>query len=101
MRPIIRQNPSTPALPDFRNLGTVLRILLAVNAIGAIAALVVEPRWELWSAAWLDVLAYLEPCLMTELMLLYVLQPVFERTPYTTGAMLIVAITILLVLGVD
>ena len=29
---IIRQNALPPALPDFRNLGTFLRILLAVNA---------------------------------------------------------------------
>ena len=31
MRSIIRQNADQPALPDLRNLGTILRILLAVN----------------------------------------------------------------------
>ena len=38
MRPIIRQNPVPLALPDFRNLGTVLRILLAANALALAAA---------------------------------------------------------------
>ncbi|HZQ63028.1 MAG TPA: histidine kinase [Casimicrobiaceae bacterium] len=101
MRSIIRQTPSLAALPDFRNLGTVLRVLLAVNAIGAIAAIVVEPRWLLWSAAWLDVLAYLEPCLMTELLVLYLLQPVFERSGYRAGVALILAVTVAIVIAVD
>lgn len=101
MRSIIRQNPATAALPDFRNLGTVLRVLLAVNAIGLIAALVVEPRWSLWSAAWLDVLAYLEPCLMTELLVLYIMQPVFDRMAYVTGVAVVLALTVAIVVGVD
>ncbi|MDQ6621235.1 MAG: histidine kinase [Pseudomonadota bacterium] len=88
-------------MPDFRNLGTVLRILLAVNAIGAIAALVSETRWDVLSAAWLDVLAHVEPCLMTELMLLYILQPAFERLSYRAGVLAIVALTIAIVAGLD
>ena len=42
MRSIIRQNADQPVLPDFRNLGTILRILVAVNAGGA--AVLVRPR---------------------------------------------------------
>ncbi len=103
MRPIISQKPSTPepVLPDFRNLGTVLRVLVAVNAMAAIAALVVEPRWALWSAAWLDILVYVEPCLMTELLLLYALQPVLERFRYVTGVAIVVAVTAIVVVAVE
>src|SRR5262245_37255173 len=42
MPSIIKPNTSTPELPDFRNLGTILRIVLAVNLITAVAALVRE-----------------------------------------------------------
>ena len=101
MRPIIRQNPPAPLLPDFRNLGTVLRILLAVNAVGAIAALLAAPTWDMWSATWLDVLAHLEPCLMTELLLLYLLQPLFERIGYRLGAAVILVLTALIVVAID
>ena len=43
MRPIIRQNPDPLPLPDFRNMGTILRVLLAVNGVVAIAA------WLWWT----------------------------------------------------
>jgi hypothetical protein len=33
MRAIINQKPDLPRLPELRNLGTVLRILLAVNGL--------------------------------------------------------------------
>ncbi|MET0683362.1 MAG: hypothetical protein ABWZ29_08490, partial [Casimicrobiaceae bacterium] len=54
MQPIIRQNAIAPALPDLRNLGTILRIVLAVNAMTAVTALVREPQFDLWTAQWLD-----------------------------------------------
>ncbi|MEP7206878.1 MAG: histidine kinase [Casimicrobiaceae bacterium] len=103
MRPIINQNAIPPGegLPDFRNLGTVLRILLAVNAVAAVAALLVEPRWQLWSATWLDMVAIVQPCLLTELMLLYALQPVFARHSLATGALAILVITAGIVAAVD
>ena len=39
MQGIIRQNPEQPALPDLRNLGTILRILVAVNGAALVVAL--------------------------------------------------------------
>lgn len=38
--PSIKQNPATLPLPDFRNCGVMLRILLGVNLLAAAAALV-------------------------------------------------------------
>ena len=94
MRPIIRQNPDLPALPDFRNLGTILRILVAVNGAAVIAAVVQAPRLELWPSQWLDNVSVLEPQLMLELALLYGLSPWLARQPYATAAWLIAAITV-------
>ena len=101
MRPIIRQNPDLPVLPDFRNLGTILRILVAVNAAAAIAAIVQAPRLELWAAQWLDNMSMLEPHLMLQLALLYGLQPWLARQPYATGAWLVAGITVVCGLAVN
>ena len=67
MRSIIRQNTIALELPDFRNLGTILRIVLAVNAFAAVAALVREPQLDQWAAQWLDLMAVVEPHLIAEL----------------------------------
>ena len=95
MRPIIRQNPDLPALPDFRNLGVILRVLVAANAAAAIAALLEAPRLELWPAEFLDNVSVLQPQLMLQLALLYAIQPWLERQPYATGAWLVAGTTVI------
>src|SRR6266545_6681030 len=92
MARIIRQNSTAPALPDVRNLGTVLRILLAVNAVAAVAALVRAQSGVAWSAEWLDVVSIVEPQLLLELTALYALGPWLAQQPYTTGACIVAAI---------
>ena len=101
MRPIIRQNPDLPALPDFRNLGTVLRILVAVNGAAVIAAIVEAPRPELWPGHLLDNLSALEPQLMLQLALLYAISPWLARQPYATGAWLVAGMTVACTLAVN
>ena len=96
MRPIIRQNPDLPALPDFRNLGVVLRILVAANGGrgGGCARPGAAPR-NLWASEFLDnisVAAAAAAC--CSLPLLYALQPWLARQPYATGAWLVAAITV-------
>src|SRR6266581_459582 len=46
MRAIINQKTGRPGLPELRNLGTVLRILLAVNGAAVVAVFARESRWE-------------------------------------------------------
>ena len=101
MRPIIRQNPDHPALPDFRNLGTVLRILVAVNGAAVIAAIIQAPRLELWSAEMLDNISVLEPQLMLQLTLLYAISPWLARQPYATGAWIVAGMTVACGLAVN
>jgi two-component system sensor histidine kinase AlgZ len=93
MAAIIRQNPALPMLPDFRNLGTMLRVLVAVNALAAVAALVRVARWDAWMIEWLDVVAVLEPYLLAQLALLFALQPWLARQSYVVGASVVVAST--------
>jgi two-component system, LytTR family, sensor histidine kinase AlgZ len=100
MQPIIRQNAITLELPDLRNLGTILRIVLAVNAMTALAALVNAPQLDLWTLHWLDMSAVVEPHLIAELAVLYALAPWLARQPWTTGALAVAALTVVIGLGV-
>jgi len=67
MRAIINQKPPLPRLPELRNLGTVLRILLAVNGLALVVAFDREPRFEGFSAAWLDTTSIVEPHLLAKM----------------------------------
>jgi two-component system, LytTR family, sensor histidine kinase AlgZ len=99
LRSIINQNEVPLLLPDLRNLGTILRILLAVNAFVLIAASVREPRWETLSATWVEMVALVEPPLMLELLILYILAPWFGRLAYESGAVMVIALTLAVSLG--
>ncbi len=94
MRSIIRQNSVPLALPDFRNLGTILRVLVAANGFAAVAALVQEPHPALWLTEWFVNAAALEPQLLLQLAVLYALQPWLARQPYAIGAGVVAATTV-------
>ena len=94
MSSIIRQNTIAPELPDFRNLGTILRIVLAVNAFAAIGALVHEPQLDLWASQWLEMMASIEPHLIGELAVLYAIAPWLARQSDATGALVVAVVTI-------
>jgi hypothetical protein len=57
MRAIINQKANPPSLPELRNLGTVLRVLLAVNGVALVMVFAREARWEALSEAWLETAA--------------------------------------------
>lgn len=93
MRTIINHNRVPLALPELRNLGTILRILLGVNALVLIAAIVTETRWTAISDVWVQATAIVEPQLLIALLILYAAAPWLERLPYRTGAIAILALT--------
>lgn len=95
MQSIIRQNGHRPALPDFRNLGTVLRILVAVNAGAALFALAREPSPARWFAELSAAVGTAEPYLFLVLAVLWAASPRLGRMPYGTGAAVVVLVTVL------
>jgi len=99
MRTIINQNRDPLELPDLRNLGTILRILLAVNAMVFVAALAGDTRWRDISDAWVQMSAMVEPPLLVILLALYALSPWLARLPYDHGATAVVALSATVVLG--
>ncbi len=94
MRTIIRQNPVSLALPDFRNLGTILRVVVAANGAAAVAAIVQQPQLEQWSGEFIANAGTLEPGLLLVLVVLYTVSPWLSRQPYATGASVVAGITV-------
>jgi len=101
MRAIINQKSDPLCLPELRNLGTVLRILLAVNGAALIVVFARESRWEALSAGWLETAAIVEPHLLICVLFLYVLAPWLERLPYQTASIAILALVLILTLVLD
>jgi two-component system sensor histidine kinase AlgZ len=83
-------------LPDLRNLGVNLRILLLVNLLAVIAAIMqtqilseVLPRLTEFSVL-------LQPVLLLSLFLLYLIWPLLRQLPYMIGVALILLIELTL-----
>jgi len=90
----IKQNFSADALPDFRNLGVIARVLLAVNAFAFAAALVAEPAWGAALDRFLRAAALIEPMLLATLVVLYALSSMIARMAYWQGCAAVLAIAL-------
>jgi two-component system sensor histidine kinase AlgZ len=90
----IKQNFTADALPDFRNLGVVARILLGVNALAFAAVLAAVPGWGAALERFLLVAARLEPALAVTLAVLYMLSGALARLRYWQGGAAVVALTL-------
>jgi two-component system, LytTR family, sensor histidine kinase AlgZ len=93
----IGQSAYPDLLPDFRNLGVMARVLLAVNGLAAAAVLFATPTLGGALDQFMRTAAYLEPLLLVELVVLAALSPLFARLPYWTGSAAIVATVLALV----
>jgi two-component system sensor histidine kinase AlgZ len=77
----IRQIPSPHPLPDWRNFGVILRILLGVNALALFAALVQSGALAAWLPRYMDLAAWVEPLLLAVLGLLAGVRGLLWRLP--------------------
>ena len=96
MASIVNQNAYSSALPNFRNLGILLRILLLVNA-AAVAAAVVKS--ETLRGAWIqfvEISAVVEPLLILSLLALMLLNGVLSRMPYSLGVLAVTGLELAL-----
>ena len=96
MASIIRQTPppNAPALPDLRNLGTVLRVLLAVNGGAALIALAMAGAPAQFVDQWVRITGFVEPHLIVALAVLYAAGPALARQPYRVGVALVFALVV-------
>ncbi len=84
--PIIKQNTSYPVtLPDFCNLGVMLRILILANIMGLAAALVRSARLSDILSEVQQVSLIMQPALLISLITLCLLKKPLQRLSYTWG----------------
>lgn len=83
-------------LPDLRNLGVCLRILLLVNAMALIAAVVLSASLSEVPRLLTELSVVVQPVLLLSLLLLYGAYPVLQKMTYPWGVAFIVALEIVL-----
>jgi two-component system sensor histidine kinase AlgZ len=89
MRPVERQSAR---LPDFRNLGIGLRLLILVNLMVLIAALLQSSSLTETMNGMVVLSAFIQPILLMSILLLYAAYPILSKLPYPWGAATIIVI---------
>jgi len=97
----INQNPIPDALPNFRNLGVAIRILLLVSGTGLLAALLRASSWQDVIFQLVNIYALVQPVLLSSLLLLFALNTLLARLDYWWGCaavlVLVMAVTMAIV----
>ena len=93
----IRQSAYPDLLPDFRNLGVMARVLVAVNGLAAVAVLFAAPSLGAAMEEFVRAAAYLEPLLLIELVFLAGASRLLARLSYWRGFAATVGIVLVLV----
>ena len=84
------------ALPDFRNLGIILRVLLGANLIALLAVVVKSSTWSSVGVNFMETAALVEPLLILVMAVLYIANPWLARLMYPAGFTLVLAIVLAL-----
>jgi two-component system, LytTR family, sensor histidine kinase AlgZ len=92
----IRQNTFLDLLPDFRNVGVMARILVAVNAAALAAALFSAANLLQAVEQFVQIAALVEPLLLLVLIALAALSPALARLPYWLGCVGVIALVMAL-----
>lgn len=89
---------SNVSLPDFRNLGVILRVTLLAEMLRLLMTIVTAPDLAGAYAQFTAQGLLYEPALLISLLALYVLAPLIRRIPYAAGLVLILAMVLVIVL---
>ena len=95
----IRQTPHPDSLPDFRNLGVIARVLLAVNAAAFAAALFATTDLALAAERFAQTAAFLEPLLLVVIAVLFALTRALRRLPFWAGFIAVLLLIMALAAG--
>ncbi|HMH17666.1 MAG TPA: histidine kinase [Burkholderiales bacterium] len=90
----IRQNDLPDALPDFRNLGVMSRVLLSVNALALLIALARSREIGEFAARVTEIAGSLEPVLLGVVIVLYAGSTLLERLAYVHGLLAVFGIVL-------
>lgn len=89
------------ALPDFRNLGVIARILIGVNGAVLLAALLRADSANGLLGELFNIIIYVEPVLCAAIACFWLLQPVLARLVYWRGLGLVALLVVFLSLLVQ
>jgi two-component system sensor histidine kinase AlgZ len=94
----IKQNTRFDGLPNFRNLGITLRILLISNGLALTLALLLANTWSEVSENMVQIAVLQTPIVLISLMLLWAGQPWLSQLSYWRGALVVNLIVVALTL---
>lgn len=92
----INQNAYSSALPDFRNLGVLLRIIVGVNLCALAAALVDAASLAHFAERATAAAAWVQPLLVASLLLLALFDRPLRRLPYRAGVLAVLVLEVVL-----
>jgi two-component system sensor histidine kinase AlgZ len=87
--PSIRENLPLAGLPDFRNLGIWLRVLMTVNLGALLGTLAANREWRFFVAEFIELAAVIEPVTLVSLVLLSIGSDWLARLPKWLGIVLV------------
>ena len=96
----INQNALPDALPNFRNLGVTLRILLIGSGLALLQSLLQASAWADVPQRMMQIAALFAPILLTSLLLLWLAQPWLNRLGYWRGVLLVNALVVAVTLAI-
>ena len=88
----IRHFPATHPLPDWRNFGVMLRVLLGVNLLALAVAFIQSPEPAGWAVRYVEMAALVEPLLLLALGALAALRDPLRRLPLRLGQLVVVVV---------
>lgn len=96
----IKQNPAATLLPDFRNLGIMLRVLVIVTAMTFLAAALRTSDWRGLIQQWLAITVVAHPVTLLSLLILSAANTWLHNLEYRAAVALIVLLELIITLGV-
>jgi len=96
----INQIPPVTLLPDFRNLGVMLRVLVIVTVLTVFAALLRSSSWTSLMQQWVSIAAVVQPIAILSVLLLGAANAWLHRIEYRSAVALIVLAELVITLSV-
>jgi len=88
-------------LPDFRNMGVQLRVLLMINAMALVAAVIRSDSLTGALPVLVQTSAAIQPILLTSLLCLFLLNRLLARAPYKLGIVGVLLVSLLVCAAVQ
>ena len=97
----IKQNARPDALPNFRNLGVTLRILMISNGLALLQSVLLANTWSDVPQRMLEIATLLTPILLASVLMLWAAQPWLNRLDYRRGVLAVTALVMALTLTIN